>query len=241
MDWGNKSWEVEDAQFAPKRRVNNRGSRHKPHIIGSFYSPKTTKVVEYESLAEYLFYALLELDKSALRYYVQPVEVDIPYIDGDTHRSWTHVPDVLVFRQGSVPILYQIKDTSVDEAHLQHINFACVNFANQREWNYKIVYPKTMPSVVARNVKFLMGHLVERHGFEDYIPEVISRLAILRAVSIRDLAESFSYRAHPLYVLPVIYHLIAIGAISTNVNEVIDDLSEVSLMSLTDFGTISHD
>lgn len=75
-----------------------------PNIIGSFYSYKLNKVIEYESLGECLFYYLLEITKSVIQYYVQPVEVKQYYLDDDgTKKEWLHVPDALVFSQGSVP------------------------------------------------------------------------------------------------------------------------------------------
>ncbi|WP_245629158.1 hypothetical protein, partial [Alicyclobacillus shizuokensis] len=81
VDWLNKSsWAAEDMHFAPKRKVNNRGSQRKPHVIGAFHSPKMNTVVEYESLGEYLFQVILELDSQVVRYYVQPVEIPILFV-----------------------------------------------------------------------------------------------------------------------------------------------------------------
>lgn len=77
MDWSNKTWELEDKAYAPKRRVNNKGSHWYPHIIGSFNSIRNKRVVEFESLNERMFYCFLELDLDVIRYYVQPIRVPI--------------------------------------------------------------------------------------------------------------------------------------------------------------------
>jgi hypothetical protein len=51
------------------------------------------------------------MDVSTLYYYVQPVEVPIPYKTKKLEKKfWLHVPDVLVFRNGYPPLLYQIKE-----------------------------------------------------------------------------------------------------------------------------------
>lgn len=56
VNWNNKNWEEEDKLFYPKRKVDNKISWHRPHIIGSFYSNKMEKIIEYHSLNECIFY-----------------------------------------------------------------------------------------------------------------------------------------------------------------------------------------
>ncbi|WP_165861399.1 TnsA endonuclease N-terminal domain-containing protein [Paenibacillus paeoniae] len=115
-----RDWQKEDATFAPKRKVNNKNSHQHPHIIGSFFSRKLERPVEYESLGERLFYYYLELEQSVIRYYVQPVEIPISKDNGE---SWLYVPDALVYRHQSPPFLYQVKhepDPNEDEK-LKHM------------------------------------------------------------------------------------------------------------------------
>ncbi|MBG9798009.1 hypothetical protein O0555_14365 [Brevibacillus laterosporus] len=112
MNWNNKNWEEEDKLFYPKRKVDNKIGWYRPHIIGSFHSNKMEKIIEYHSLNESIFYFLLELDKSTIRYYVRPIEIKIPYINQKGNKKyWNHVPDGLVFRENSAPLLYQIKES----------------------------------------------------------------------------------------------------------------------------------
>ncbi|MFB5192246.1 TnsA endonuclease C-terminal domain-containing protein [Alicyclobacillus fastidiosus] len=233
MDWSNRSWQKEDEALGPKRKVGNRGSQHRPHVIGSFHSTKMNRVVEYESLSEYLFLSLLELDNQTVRYYTQPVEIPVPYLDKHGKPcNWIHVPDVLVFRQENVPHLYQVKDLSAEPSEKdQRVNTYCTKYALERGWAYSVVHPKSIPSVVAQNAKFLMGFLQPRMGFETLIPEVVSRLAFLRSAAIEELSRGFQGKAHPLQVLPVIYHLIANGTFVTNINDGINEFSEVRLAS----------
>src|SRR5690348_10535679 len=138
MDWSHKNWSEEDLLYEQKRNVQNKISWRMPHIIGSFYSYKLNRVIEYESLGELLFYFLLELDRQTIRYYVQPVKIGIKQInDSGEIKNWTHIPDVLVFRNGSKPLLFQIKD-SPDEVpqNAYIINNKCRSFSQENDWYY---------------------------------------------------------------------------------------------------------
>jgi hypothetical protein len=106
MDWTNCKWEQEDELYYPKLRVDNKISWQRPHIIGTFRSVKLKKDVEFHSLGERLFYYFLEIDTAVVRYYVQPIEIQMQSLnfEGQT-RQWKHIPDVLVYRQGYKPLL----------------------------------------------------------------------------------------------------------------------------------------
>lgn len=105
MDWTNRDWVIEDMLYEPKRKVSNKGSHFHHHLIGEYHSHKMNRNVEYQSLTEFYFLALLELDRSVIRYYVRPIEV--PRLD--VRSKLFYVPDVLVFRQTKSPCLYDIE------------------------------------------------------------------------------------------------------------------------------------
>lgn len=226
-------WKSEDLEFMPKRKVSNRGSRNRVHIIGTFYSNKMKKEVEYESLNEFIFYAFLELDFKVMRYYVQPLEIDIPFIDEDGDRgTWVHVTDVLVFRQGDLPTIYQIKDTgSIVSEKTKLINKTCYKYASLRGWEYKVVYPKKLPKDTISNINFLFGFLKKRKNYDVWIPQLIEKLTCLRSVSIIDLALSFSREINPIHILPIIYHLIAVGVFYVELSLRISEYSEIGIQN----------
>lgn len=235
MNWSSKEWANEDMLYRPKRRVNNHASHNIPHIIGGFYSAKMNRVVEYESLGERLFFYYLELDKPTIRYYVQPVE--IPMVEGtDEESSKGHVPDVLVFRQGARPILLQIKhlpgETSKEE---DFKNWLCVQYAKNQGWDYDVIYPKTMPRVLLRNIQFLAGFLHPRKYYAELVPELLLRTESLRSCTVRDLSEVLSNRIHPFFVLPAAYYLIAHGQFLTDVTLEIGPESLVSVNTVKGF------
>lgn len=236
MHWMGKSWEKEDDEFAPKRKVDNKDSKQRPHVIGAFQSHKMNIVAEYESLTEWAFYSLLELDVDTIRYYVQPVRIHVPYRDDFGNlKSWVHVPDVLVFREGSVPHLYQTKNSpDGSNEKLKIIDKACERYASSRGWDYSVIYPKSLPKIVSRNIDLLAGFTKTRKWFDSYSPQVISKIRFLGQASIMELSQSFIPHYDPLLVLPVIYHLVAKGYLWVNVNEPINEYSMVRISSETD-------
>ena len=233
MDYNNKTWEQEDREFYPKRKVSNKASWKIHHIIGSFYSEKMERTVEYESMGEYILYSLLELDKSVQRYYVQPIFVEISCLDNNgVKRDWKHVSDVLVFRDGTNPRLLQIKDKPNEvsnDTKNKIINKACLSYAENRNWSYEVIYPKKLSENVLSNIKFLVGFRKERKGYGKLIAELMMELSQVKKSTIIDLANRFQPNINPLYVLPIIYHLIAKGEFMVNLNIPISQFSEVTI------------
>lgn len=233
--WSNKNWAEEDKLFHPKRRVDNKISWQKPHIIGSFRSHKMNRTVEYHSLNECFFYYYLELDASTIRYYVQPVEVSIPVLSMDENKkSWKHVPDVLVFRNGSKPLLYQIKESPEDVGRsFEQCNKRCELMALEQGWAYTVIYPKTLPETVLNNMNYLHGFLRKRRYYQHLMNDVLFKIKYDQPISIGDLAKSFYPRYHPNDVKPLIFHLIAEGKIETDIFLTITSSSLVRISSDT--------
>lgn len=231
MDYSKNTWKMEDIKYSPKRKVNNRASRRMPHIMGAFYADKMERVVEYESLNESIFCFLLEIDRFTKRYYVQPVEVPIIHINEKREKEhWIHVPDVLVFRQGLKPQLFQIKDTSyIEDEKSRLVNHFCEKYCMLQNWEYHIIQPKQLSAVIIKNLRFLVGFTSKRSYYDYWIPELIYRLSLFEKVEIFDFAKSFSDKINTLQVLPMIYHLIAIGEFEVDIKMEIGWSSEICI------------
>lgn len=225
------NWDELNKEFYPKRKVSNKLSWKIPHIVGSFESKKMKWTVHYESLSECLFYYLLDLDPTVLRYYYQPLEIPIPFRNKDGEiETWTHVPDVLVFKKDTIPTLYQIKNDMIESEKVNKINKKCNSYCLNQNWNYSVIYPKRqIPDVIITNLTLLHGNLRERKYFPKYIPFVLEKLESLGKCTINQLAGSFKNVIDPLLVLPVIYHLIAVGKININLLKIIHKECEISL------------
>ncbi|WP_379134397.1 hypothetical protein [Paenibacillus sp. sgz500958] len=232
MDWDHKDWILEDQLYYPKRRVDNKISWQRPHIIGSITSTKlNNRVVEYHSLNERLFYYLLELDPGVIRYYVQPVEVAIKHLDPEgQEKFWMHVPDALVFRKDQIPLLVQIKESPDGQTKtFVRCNQACSFHSNNVGWKYEVIYPKTLPDKVLLNLKFLSQFRKSRKYYEQWIDQVMNKAAYLEGVSIIELALSFSGITDFRIILPLIYHLIANGKLWVNILEQVSEQTIVSV------------
>jgi hypothetical protein len=231
MDCENTNWKEYDGIYYPKRKVNNHASWKIHHMIGVFYSNKMETAVEYESFGELLAYFLFDIDKLVLRYYVQPIKVDIPtFKENGEKTTWSHIPDVLVFRNGSNPILYQIKDPECDPPkNFELINEKCLKYANERNWVYKVIYPKLMPKVVCSNIELISSRTKKRNYYDNWIPEVIYRLKVENVISIMDLALSFKTRINPVMILPIIYYLISKGILKVDMFQVVNQYSKVTI------------
>jgi len=228
--WNNDNWIKEDKELLPKRRVDNKISWQRPHIIGSFYSRKMKRIIEYHSLNECLFYYFLEVDVSTIRYYVQPIEVPIPFISKNGERKyWLHVPDVVVFRKGYMPLLYQIKESPEDLGDKFHLcNKYCGKMAVLKGWKYDVIYPKTLPKDVINNIQFLQGYLRERSLYSSIRTDVLFKVIVHGSMSVADLSHSFpSYSAAD--IKPFLYHLIATGEVEINMNEPISQFTVIKL------------
>lgn len=231
MDWSNKSWVNEDNLFFPKRKVNNKKSHFIPHLSGYLYSYKMQRDIGYESFwGECLFYYYLELDPLTIRYYEQPVEVPIASLTKKQEmKVWTHVPDVLVFRQGSKPLLIQIKGAESEVAQDPLIKSKCLDYACERNWVYEVIYPKKLPDVIKSNILLLNRFLKPRTYYRYLEFELLQKVAYLTEITVLDLAKSFTAKVDYRMVLPLVYHLIAKGKLKTNINVNIDEKSIVQI------------
>ncbi|MFY3792084.1 hypothetical protein ACOQFO_10460 [Ureibacillus sp. MALMAid1270] len=226
-------WKEEEMEYFPKRKVNNNLSWKIHHIKGSFYSNKMQRTIEYESMGECLFYFFLELAGQVKSYYVQPLEIEVPFMteDGDK-KHWVHVPDVLVFGDSIKPTIFQIKEAPQESKKHTLINRACLRYAATREWDYKVIYPKALPEEVLYNIKFLNGFLKKRKSYDRWTQEINYRLKHMKEVTIHDLAYSFVTKINPLLIMPNIYYLIANGAIDIDITKKINQFSEIRLNRL---------
>ncbi|MDC3414772.1 hypothetical protein [Terrihalobacillus insolitus] len=229
------NWQEEEMEYYPKRRVNNKISWKIHHLMGSFYSNKMKRTIEYESIGECLFYYALELMEQVDSYYVQPLEIEIPFIkkDGDISR-WVHVPDALVFGEGIKPTIVQIKEAPSESEKHQIINQACDRYASNKGWNYQVIYPKKLPKTVLYNINYLNGSLKKQKRFEEWIPEIIYRLKVLGESTVYELSQTFSTKVNPLMIMPVIYHLIASGKFHIDITKKIDENSVIKIKNFNE-------
>lgn len=234
MNWNETDWSEMDRLYCPKRKVDNTMSRYFSFNIGSIRSQKMNIKVEYESLTECLFYYFLELDPKTIRYYVQPVNIPVSVISNQEMKVYSHVPDVLVYRNGHPPMLFQIKAKDLQEgdknyaSFLRH-NLACEEYAKSERWSYSIIYPRSTDDIVISNVKNIIRYKKMRKHFSELIPQLLYKLPYFENCTIDRLVNSFEGTCERKYIIPHVYHLIAEGQIWVNLFEPIHVCSEIRL------------
>lgn len=228
-----QNWDEEDLEFQAKRMVDNKFSFYHNHMMGTMPSFKMNRKVRYESNNEKLFYFLLELDPQVVRYYEQPINVTIRYLSEEGEfKERIHVPDTLIFREGEKPNLIQVKEYDpklISNEKFLELQQVCQRYANQRDWKYSLVFPKRLPGTLLKNIKLLVNFLYLHNNTDEIEERAISYLSFRESVSITELSQLFEPDYRPQDVLPVIYHMIAKGVLSTNLERAVSLLSVVAI------------
>jgi len=205
-------------RYFAKRKVNNKGSEKRPHIISAFYSNKMQEVVRFESLRENIIGKIVELSTIVDEFYTQPVEVPIMVYNSRRELTqWMHVPDLLVYCNGLPPYLYQIKSGQARlqyEKHSEHIDRSCQDFARENGWEYKVIYPYELDATLRKNIELLFSF---RNSANEKASNTIK--AVLNAtgeLSIELLVKECQAKAGEINVPPVIYYELAIGNLYTD-------------------------
>lgn len=219
-------WKEIDEEFSTKRKIKNSKNRYR-NTTGSFKSTIMDRIVEYESFSECLFYYNLEQESDkVLRYYPQPVEVPIPYINmGNSEMEyWYHVPDCLVILKTSQPLLCEIKHSREflnDSENQLRFRYAH-RYANERGWKYTIFIRNELSEIEIKNIQTLMGYRIEQSYYNLYIEVILNILSENSSISIYELAKHASIDVDYRLIIPVIYHLIFTKKISYDKNHIVN-------------------
>lgn len=232
MDWQKQKEEYKELYY-PKRKVNNKNSNYVPHIMGMYYSKKMHERIVFESLNEFVAFSLLEMSCVVKAYYPQPVEVQIEvYNSKGRPKTWNHVPDVLVFVEDSKPCLYQIKGKVLNkEPSKRAINVekACLEYAGENDWDYKLIFIHSLGKDFIWNIRFLFPFLNDERANFEIAKSIITELSVNQQTTIWDLTTCFEPKIERQYVLPVIYHELAVGTLYIDLTKRLDTKSPIRL------------
>jgi len=226
MDWSSTDWTAMDELYAPKRKVSRNKRSAFRNIVGKFHSHKMARIVEYESLGERMYYFYHELDQKTVRYYVQPIRVPI-FAGQDQPDDPQHTPDVLSFRNGYRPLLSQVKfDPDEVSKDFERKNRACERYAAEHGWEYRVVYPSTLPPELSRNLRFLKTYIDVRSYYPELFPHLMHLMQYVEQTTTTRLARNFMDVPR---VIPAIYHLIARGVFRVDVMQEIGPDTTIQL------------
>lgn len=232
MDW-DKTIEEYKKLYYPKRKVNNKNSNGLTHIIGSYYSHKMKGQIAFESKNELDAFMLFELSSVVKGYFPQPEEVPVKVYDKNGElKPFKHNPDALALAEDSKPCLYQIKgDFAESELNPRNINInrACIQFAREHGWDYKLVHTRNLSEDFRWNIMFIFPFLKKDRANSDYSNSILSYLSVHQSTTIDELANHGVQNVERQYVLPVIYHEIAKGTVYVDLSRRLDGNSQVRL------------
>jgi hypothetical protein len=205
-------------------------------VTGGFASRKNGRLMGFESLLERDYMLLLEHDADVATFEEQPVRIPV---QSKGQRSTTYVPDVLIHfhagRRGKPrrPRLAEVKKRSDLERNKEKYapKFAAAKrFASERGWDFRIVTETDIRKQILSNLKFLREyHLIEPGQEEiDHVFDTMETMGGKADVSAL-LNSMHNTDDDRLRSIPVIWHLVATGRLSVDLDQPITDRTILSL------------
>jgi hypothetical protein len=204
-------------------------------VTGSFASRKNRRMLGFESLLERDFMILLEFDEDVEGFEEQPVRIAVT---GRERRRVSYVPDILIhYRETGArprkPLLAEVKARRDLEKHKDKYApkfSAAKSYAKERDWQFKVVDDSEIRIERLPNLKFLREYHLISPASED-IQQVME--GIETAGGWVELEELLTIKCKDdddrLNLLPVIWHLVAIGRIEVDIDTPFTDRTPLAL------------
>lgn len=205
------------------REVSNRNRRY-TNSVGMFFSTKIKRGIVYESKSERRLLHALELCPSVSEYRVQPVSVPVRTASG----TWEYVPDIL-FVLGLTTWLCEVKHSLAEEeaARQSPRGHAARDFAHEQGWRFAGGAPPEGRKILECNLDMLMRYRETTH--QGMAQEAMDSLRAGQTWTVWSLAKHVSPEGGVLVGMTVIYHLLAIGAAFTDLNQRLGPQCPVSI------------
>lgn len=204
-------------------------------LTGSFKSPKTKKVVEFESSLERDFAFLLEYNWKVESYQHQPLSI----VYGTSRKSKRYTPDFLVnFIQGKSP--YQL-DENPAKSWLVEVKYKADLENNKRVYEEKfnaakkfvkennmefVLISEEIRTHYLENIKFLLPYRYKKLDISycDFIFESLKKTKSITPNELLSKTGSFELKGRILYTLWI---LVSMGEISCNLEKKLTMESEI--------------
>ncbi|MBX7222823.1 MAG: TnsA endonuclease N-terminal domain-containing protein [Blastocatellia bacterium] len=177
----------------------------------------------FESGLERDFLFLLEFDPAVVSFEEQPVTI---FYTGPSGILRRYTPDVLVSYAGNQPSelceIKYLKDLKENRGEFCPKFRAAQQYAIKEGWRFRIVTERKIRGIRLNNVKFLLPYRNLEFAPEQLqmVSKTIQQCEITGTAGIERvldrLAESRTRQAE---LLPVIWHLLAVGLIQTDLNQ----------------------
>ncbi|AXW61216.1 heteromeric transposase endonuclease subunit TnsA [Ralstonia solanacearum] len=203
-------------------------------VTGRHASPQADEVIEFESILEKEYMLLLDSDPQVESYEGQPVEIPLS-------RGRIYVPDLLVTYRPAPsgnprpPELVEIKTQEHLEQYAEKYRekfAAAVVFAEERGWIFVTRTELDVRTPLIQNLKYLhrYRHTPADPAAVDYLLEAMRQEGrpMTPAALLGCLADNLETRAT---WIPVLWHLVAHGAIQADLQVPLSESTPLSLPS----------
>lgn len=202
-------------------------------VSGKFPSRKNNQLISYESQLELSFLYHLEFSKTVSYYVEQPCKVKSP-------SGKYYIPDFLVFFRDSYrkPILVEIKYLEDVKQNFDRITKklrTLEKYALFEGYEFKLFTDKNLLTDLTENYKFLYNYLSsplsnEKH-YKEYTQNILKLLHREQRLKVIDIIKILGKgkTADTGLYLSLIWHLIAMSVLWTNLNEKLTNHSLVCI------------
>lgn len=192
-------------------------------LTGKVNNAYNQVAVAFESTLERDFYLLLDFDSTVAAFEEQPVRIDYDYPAG-VRRTYT--PDVLVYYRAEPavartpsPALCEVKYRADLRVHWDEYKpkfKAARHYARQQNWVFRLITEREIRTPYLKNVKFLREYRHRRVDGGDRC-RVLAALAEQGETEANTLLTTLSStREGYARLLPVLWHLVAVGQIGAH-------------------------
>ena len=203
-------------------------------VTGRFGGRKGGETADFESILESEYMLLLEFDEAVERFETQPVRVPVPGVANG------YVPDVLVHYGAALdgpparkPLLVDVKHTSdlARNGEKYAPKFAAAkSYATDRGWEFTVVTDKEIRTPRLENLQFLSEY---RSAYIEPNDRARVRAQFSKSKSFRSqhelLCEVAPTDAEKLFMLPVIWSMVAWGELSADLDQLLSPTTPLTL------------
>lgn len=192
---------------SPSRVVNNGGGS----VIGLFPSWKSKKVLQFESLLEWLYAVCLECDPKVIEYYDQPFRIPVVKQGKRGTLKSYHVPDWLVLRTSGLGLTEVKRLAKVqDDPRVNEVAAQARAWGAEKGMSYDVVTEQDQPEKTElENFQFLVAFRFPPSNLPTVKAELLRIVEQQPGISVLDLAQAGSpSTGHYRAILPCIWHLI---------------------------------
>ncbi|MGP4105146.1 TnsA-like heteromeric transposase endonuclease subunit [Nonomuraea sp. KM90] len=196
--------------------VSYRGQRHFP---GLYYAATMDAHVGFESWLERDHAMLLDFDPQVVGFASQPFW--LWWRDETSRRERSHAPDFFARTADGTALVIDCRPVERRDVRSAESFSVMGRACELAGWAYRLV--GELEPTRAANLRWLAGYRHRRHGETGMVPAVVAAFTVPGPL----LAQAATV-SDPIEVLPVVFHLLWTGQLTTDLSRPLSDRSLIS-------------